>query len=176
MTTSDHGFHQISIVDVFLELQPILLKIVTSYTKSNLVAQDLTQEIYFKVISLAKSFPNHDDARHYLVRIAINSSIDHLRTDERRRKLLMGSFEIFEHYSPSEKSLEDVLIVEETLKTIDHVLTDLPEKYKQALYLSRVEGLTHVQIAKTMGVSKSSVEKYIIKALAHCQKLIDFED
>lgn len=176
MTASVYPFKEISIVDVFLELHPMLLKIVTSHTKSNQVAQDLTQEIYFKVISLTKSFPTHDDARHYLIRIAINISIDHLRTDERRRKLLMGSLEIFENYSPAHQRPEEILIVEETLKTMDHVLSELPEKYKQALYLSRVEGLTHLEIAKTMGVSKSSVEKYIIKALSHCQNVIDLDD
>jgi RNA polymerase sigma-70 factor (ECF subfamily) len=175
-STLDSTGGDVSIVNVFLEIRPMLLRVINSHTKSNQIAQDLTQDIYFKVISLAKSFPTHDDARNYLIRIAINLSIDHLRTDERRKQLLLGSMELFNNYQNDDKKPEDILIIQEKIEVLDSTLAALPEKYKQVLYLSRMEGLTHLEIAQKLGISKSSVEKYIIRALTYCQENIIFDE
>lgn len=167
---------EVSLVDVFIDIQPLLLKLINGHTKSHQTAQDLTQDIYFKVMHLAKKFPSHDDARNYLIRIAINLSIDHIRTNERRRQLLLGSIELFNNYQHSEKPPEDALLIKEKVQAVNSALSTLPEKYRLALYLSRMEGLTHLEIAEKLGISKSSVEKYIIRALAHCLETITFED
>jgi DNA-directed RNA polymerase specialized sigma24 family protein len=43
------------------------------------------------------------------------------------------------------------------------------------LFLSRVEGFTHAEIAEQMGVSQSLVEKYLIKAILHCRAQLVFD-
>ena len=35
--------------------------------------------------------------------------------------------------------------------------------------MSRMEGKTHAEIAAELGVSKSLVEKYAVRALLHCR-------
>ena len=45
-------------------------------------------------------------------------------------------------------------------------LEELDERSRDAFILHRLEGMKHAQIAELYGVSVSSVEKYIIKALA----------
>ncbi|MDP0907482.1 RNA polymerase sigma factor, partial [Klebsiella pneumoniae] len=149
------------IVDVFVDLHPTLQRIVTYRTGSRQVAQDLTQDIYFRILNLANQFPSHDDARNYLIRVAMNASTDYVRTEQRRSQLLKGTFELFENYMPSP---EDDMHYSQKIKEIDDALSSLPEKSREILYLSRVEGLTHAQIAEKLGVSRSLVEKYAVKA------------
>ena len=55
----------------------------------------------------------------------------------------------------------------ETLSFIYQALSDLPQNQRQAFILNRAKGMTYSEIAAQMGVSVSSVEKYILEALKH---------
>jgi RNA polymerase sigma-70 factor (ECF subfamily) len=66
---------------------------------------------------------------------------------------------------PSE---EDLALVREALVAIDRLLHGLPPKVRQAFLLSRLEGLTHVQIAAALELSVATIERYLKQAFAHC--------
>lgn len=51
---------------------------------------------------------------------------------------------------------------------VKRALDDLPFAARASLLLSRIEGLTHAEIARRLGVSTSMVTKHVIFALAHC--------
>ncbi|WP_315708133.1 RNA polymerase sigma factor [Brenneria uluponensis] len=157
------------IVDIFVDLHPTLQRIVTYRTGSKQVAQDLTQDIYFRILNLANQLPTHDDARNYLIRIALNASTDYIRTEQRRMQLLKGTCELFESYMPSP---EEDLHYSQQIKEIDVALSSLPEKSREILYMSRVEGMTHGEIAEKLGVSRSLVEKYAVRAVLHCRDVL----
>ena len=158
------------VVDIFLDLHPMLERIVSYRTGSRQVAQDLTQDIYFRVLNLANEFPTYDDARNYLIRVAINASTDFVRTEKRRQQLLNGTFELFENYMPSP---EENLYYGQQVTEIDNALSALPEKCRKVLYMSRVEGMTHAEIADKLGVSRSLIEKYAVKAVIHCRNFME---
>ncbi|MNT22513.1 putative RNA polymerase sigma factor FecI [compost metagenome] len=48
------------------------------------------------------------------------------------------------------------------------MLDGLGPKIKQAFLLSQLEGLGYAEIAQRLGVSVSSVKKYMAKAAEHC--------
>jgi RNA polymerase sigma factor (sigma-70 family) len=54
----------------------------------------------------------------------------------------------------------------QSLNVVIAVLEELDERTRDAFILHRLEGMKHAEIAELLGVSVSSVEKYIIKALA----------
>ncbi|MFC1397952.1 RNA polymerase sigma factor [Acinetobacter lactucae] len=168
MYLNANDINTISLMNVFFEIRPALYNIILKQTKSTQTAQDLTQDLFLKVKKLSNTFPSNDDARNYLIRIAINAAKDHVRGERRRQQLLQGSIELFENYQPS-NLIEDNYILEEQINIIDSSLKELPEKYRQILYLSRIEGYTHAEIAEKLSISKSAVEKYIMKALIHCR-------
>ncbi|BES83232.1 DNA-directed RNA polymerase sigma-70 factor [Pectobacterium araliae] len=156
-----------NVVDVFVDIHSMLQRIVAYRTGSKHVAQDLTQEMYFRVLGLTNTFPTYDDARNYLIRIALNAATDHVRTEQRHTQLLGGAIQLFENYEPSP---EEGLYVKQQIIEIDNALADLPQKCRDVLYLSRIEGMTHEEIAEKLGVSRSLVEKYAIRALLHCRE------
>lgn len=157
------------VVDLFVGLQPTLQRIVTYRTGSRQVAQDLTQDMYFRILKLADQFPTQDDARNYLIRIALNASTDYVRTEQRRSQLLKGTLELFENYMHSP---EENLHHDQQIREIDSALSELPEKSREILYMSRVEGMTHSEIAEKLGVSRSLVEKYAVRAVLHCREVM----
>jgi RNA polymerase sigma-70 factor (ECF subfamily) len=154
------------VMSVYINTQKILEKIISYRTGSKQVGQDLTQDLYFKVIDMAQKFPTTDDTRNYLIRMAINSSIDYRRVEYRRSEILKGVLAIFEtkEYLPEYNTelLEELELIESSMNT-------LPEKSRTILYLSRIEGLTHKEISEILNVSQSTIEKHIIRALTHCR-------
>ena len=53
-------------------------------------------------------------------------------------------------------------------RLIDAMLDGLSGKTREAFLLSQLEGLTYSDIAQKLGVSASSVKKYVARAVEHC--------
>lgn len=56
------------------------------------------------------------------------------------------------------------------------LLNELPPACRNAFIMNKVEGRTHREIARHLGVSVSMVEKHIMRALVHCRDLIREDD
>lgn len=53
-------------------------------------------------------------------------------------------------------------------------VAELPERTREIFRLNRLEGLTHAEVARQLGISDSSVQKHLSKALAYVmQRLQD---
>jgi RNA polymerase sigma factor (sigma-70 family) len=154
------------VMGVFMEARRSLERVMAYRVGCRHTAQDLTQELYLRVLKLASTFPTQDDARRYLVRMAINAATDHVRVEGRRTELLAGALSLFEDHPATP---EDVMVAGDQLRSIESALQELPDKCRDVLYLSHVEGLTHAEIAERLGVSRSLVEKYSVRALMHCK-------
>ncbi|MEX5593816.1 RNA polymerase sigma factor [Pseudomonas orientalis] len=159
----------VNALDVFVEIRDSIFRIALHRTGTIHGAQDVTQDICLKVMSLANEFETYDDARNYLIRIAINASTDALRSERRRLKLLEGAATLFMGYSSSpENDCKNAQII--TL--LGQALNELPPKCRDILYLSRIEGMTHSEIAIKLNVSRSLVEKYTVRAILHCREFL----
>lgn len=49
------------------------------------------------------------------------------------------------------------------------LLNELPVACRTAFIMNKVEGLSHREIAETLGISVSMVEKHMLRALSHCR-------
>lgn len=131
-------------------------------------AADLATELYLKLRRINPLCYSEGEAWTYLYRMAKSAAIDHIRTVRRREALLNGAADLVE---PEEAIAPDRrMAAEDQMKIIEGALAELPEKARTMLMLSRVQGLTHGEIANELGVSKSLIEKYIARALLHCRE------
>lgn len=154
------------VLGVFLGYQARLKRLLASRLRSAQAAEDLAQDLYFKLPRVSEHFPSPDDARRYLTRMALNAALDHQRVEGRRAELLEGLAEAWQDETPS---AEQSLIAQDELAQLEQVLKELPPKCRDVLYMSRVQGMTHAEIAAALGVSKSLVDKYAVRALLHCR-------
>ena len=69
--------------------------------------------------------------------------------------------------------MEDTVDAQQTLKTIEEALFELPTKCRQAFVMHRQNNLSYPVIAQQLGVSTSMVEKYIIQALKHFRNKLE---
>ncbi|MDW2980770.1 MAG: RNA polymerase sigma factor [Rhodanobacter sp.] len=162
---------------IFLEIQPSLERVIRRRVGDAQAAQDLAQDLYLRFQRIAEQLPNEDEARRYLMRMATNAAIDHLRSENYRMQLLVGVLTLFDRH---EKDIVDPTAdparsaeMQEQYQLIDAGLSALPSICGDILYLSRVEGLTHAEIGEKLGLSKSSIEKYMMRALRECRRRVE---
>ena len=69
-----------------------------------------------------------------------------------------------------DNTVEQELYQKLKLERLSKVLSTLPENNRRAILLRKLYCLSHKEVAKKMGVSVSSVEKYIATGLRMCKQ------
>ncbi len=64
-----------------------------------------------------------------------------------------------------EPAADDVVMARERLRLVIEAVRELPAQVQEAFRLHKLEGLSHAETAAAMGVSRSSVEKYLMTCL-----------
>ena len=131
-------------------------------------AADLTHDTYLRILRAGRT-PDAAQSRQHLARIANGLVIDLYR----RRRIEAAYLEAIERLPlslvPSE---EDRALAIEALIQIDAILHGMPAKAREALLLCKLDGMSYRDIAARLGVSVSSVEKYIASALVACDQAL----
>ena len=74
--------------------------------------------------------------------------------------------------APTVPSVEDRLLILETLHQIDAMLDGLGAKVRTAFLLSQLEGLAYADIAARLNVSERTVKRYMVQAFEQCILLL----
>lgn len=149
---------------LYLEHRDWLTLFIRRRTGCEDIAADLVQDTYLRLLSSGK-LPDYHNSRRFLTHIAKGLVIDryrHKRIEQSYLEYLQDN--PTEHAPSPEKQAQMV----EALAELDAILHKIPHKARQALLLSRLEGLSYKEIALQLNVSVSSVEKYIARALQSC--------
>ncbi len=166
MAFSEHDIYQI-----FLNTRPQIHNFVRQRIRCQDTAADLIQDVYLRLLLLKPPPSSEIEVRAWLFTVASNLSLDHLRTQKRRGELLGqylgGASEIDETAVP-----ERAAHAHDQLQHIQSALAELSEQCAEILFLSRIEGLSHLEIAAQLQISTSWVEKQLAKALQHCRNAV----
>lgn len=124
--------------DIFLYLKSI--------TQSEQMAEELTQETFFKALKSLDKFKGDCDVRTWLCQIAKNSYYSYCRKNKR-----MSYEEIPENTEDSTVSVELSLENSETSALIHKILHNMSEPYKEVFTLRVFGELSYKQIAQLFG-------------------------
>ena len=100
--------------------------------------------------------------------LALNLLLDRLRADGRRDKRFVAS-ELGEDRDSGEPSAEDVLAQRQRVRLLAEVIDELPPRQREVFLMHKFDGLSHAEIAEKLGISRSMVEKHVMRALAFCR-------
>lgn len=131
-------------------------------TKSPEKAQDLAQDIFIKLWENRGKLADVRQEDAYIYRLSRNVILDFLR----KRVFDTGNVELLINYfEDSSVNPQEKLEYRELEETLQSAIAQLPGKVKEVFVLSRVEGLTHEQIAKRLDISVVTSKTYIVRAL-----------
>lgn len=128
-------------------------------------AADLVQELFLRF--WRRPSAPLEDLGSYLIRSAHNLAIDHLRSEGARTRNEAGLLP--EQRGDSSVSLDAALEAGSDLRRVEVALRGLPERTRHIFLLNRIHGQTYGQIARSMALSQSSVEKHMMRALQVCK-------
>ena len=131
-------------------------------------AADLVQDTFVRVLSSRKAFDVREP-RAYLSSIARSLMIDGFRRRALEQSYLDALAALPE---PLDISPEARALIIETLLEIDRLLDGLGPRCREIFLLAQLDGLSHVEIGRRLGVSTNTVRKYVVRGLTECLLLM----
>ena len=159
-----------ALLAAYFERRAELTRYFRARTGSAMEAEDMIQELYLKVVAVGETTDILNPGA-YLYRLGSNLMLDRLR--QRRRaaardhdylrshSLVVAGQEVAD-LAPA----DEALAARQRLAQLLAIVETLPPRTRQAFRLHKFDGLTHVQTAERLGISRSAVEKHISAALA----------
>lgn len=125
--------------------------------------EDAIQDVAVEL--LERGIVDIEEPRSYLARGIANGVIDR----HRRRGIIpfRALDELAEHEHPTVADGQSAYYTSELLTALMAALQELPPACQRVYLQHRLEGWSHAEIAEDMGISRSMVEKHMIRALQH---------
>lgn len=148
--------------EIFTRFRPRVISYLTRITKSHVDAEELSQEIFLKLWFNRETLDSVKLPEHYIFVMARNRALDHLRKaalDSRMRRNIWASI------SERTEAADEQAIGYDAARLIREATEKLSAQRQTVLKLSRIEGLTHDQIAMQLSISKNTVKNHIVASL-----------
>jgi RNA polymerase sigma-70 factor (ECF subfamily) len=140
-------------------------------TGNAVVAEDLVQESFLRVLKYRKGFSARAAFTTWLYRLVRNVCVDHLSAEARDRKRAESVAQEQKHAS----EFEDPIEPDARLETLRAALYALPPDRREVLVLSRYEGMSYAEIAEvcetTVGAIKVRAHRAMRELRHHFEEL-----
>ncbi len=135
-------------------------------TMDRVISQDLTQNLFFRIIKYRKSFKNDMSVKAWIYQMARNLHIDY-------RNQLKKSGDIFTRSGvmPSDVIDEEADYPEDDYERLEKAMLYLDADKKELLVLSRYQGLKYEEIAVITNQSVSAVKVAVHRAIKHLRTI-----
>lgn len=164
------------LIDAYLRKRADLVRFFTLRTRSAEAAEDIVQDLYLKLQGMEPPADLHSPEA-YLYRIGSNLMLDRMKQQRRQsaRDATWGREAAGDGPEPvaEEAPADEAIASRQRLARLMAGLDTLPPKVAEAFRLHKFDGLTHAEVATRMGVSRSSVEKYLMTALKALMARVD---
>jgi RNA polymerase sigma factor (sigma-70 family) len=149
---------------LFREHNRTLVRFINARLRNEQEANEIAQEAYVKMLQLDRCPGTASFMRHYLFRVAENLAVDRIRQRYARSRLdqLASIDDLFQ-----EALAERTVLAGQELALLRAAVAELPEKYREAFRLIKLEDNSFPQAASLMRLSERMVRKYITRALIY---------
>jgi RNA polymerase sigma-70 factor (ECF subfamily) len=140
---------------------PILFRVAYRIAGSEEAAEDLCQEAFFRLHERNMVFPNPEEAKYWLIRVAKNAALNYAKRKERERKAYQRAFR---EDRRTEETGEGILVKHETREEVREALEKLPDNLRIVLILKEYGELNYKEIGRTLGISEGNVKVRVFRA------------
>ncbi|MBO9633658.1 MAG: RNA polymerase sigma-70 factor [Chitinophagaceae bacterium] len=147
---------------LFHYFTPRLQPFVYSIVKSEGVAEEIVQEVMLRVWTHREAIVEKENPSSWIFTVASNLAISWLRRLAVERKYIDSIKTTVEENQKN--SVEERLIYRENEQLLKTAIGQLPPQQQQIYRMSRLEGLTHKEIAEKLGISPNTVKNHMVAA------------
>lgn len=126
----------------------LILRLSYTYLKSTHDAEDICQTVFLKLLTSGQTFDSPAHEKAWIIRTTANACKDALRSTFRRRTVALEAAA-----STAAPEAPDSAVLEAVM--------ELPENYREAVYLHYYEGYSVREIAGLLGRSEAAVTAHL---------------
>lgn len=140
------------------------------FLRNSEAAEDATQEVFVKMMKHAHQFNGEAKLSTWLFSITANLCRDYLRKSDNKAK--DDEEALLTMAAPAEYSPAHVLETRETERRVRDALQKLTPEQREAILLSRYQGLSYAEIAQISGCSEGAVKTRVFRAMETLKKIL----
>ena len=151
-----------AIEELYNYYYPRLYNFSRTFLKLKEGIDDILQEVFIKIWQNRKNIKTPDTFNSYIFIITRNLLLNELRSrlNNKKMKDKVGKLAISVEYSFIEQSE-----FHDLKEKIDIAISQLPLRQKEIFILSRVDGLSHKEIAEKLAIQSKTVEYHIARSI-----------
>jgi RNA polymerase sigma-70 factor (family 1) len=144
-----------------------LLRSARTLVRDEAVAEDLVQEAFVRLWDWRTRLEAETPLRAWLYRTVRNLALNLRRDATTRQHLLSDPAALASAASPRPAPSPDANVTGDDLAArVSALVDDLPPRQREALLLTRMEGMSHSEVADVMGCAPRTVNNHLVSALA----------
>lgn len=164
--------------ELFEKHQRAIVNFAYHFVANRQRAEEIAQDVFLQIYRAAERYEPHAKFTTWLYRIATNACLNEVRRPEHRhpkrplehvpddeRKRAEIAFP-----DPAAVAGDDALAGRQLEAKIREVLADLPPNQRAALLMSRVDGMSYLEVAEALETSESAVKSLVFRATATMRK------
>ena len=128
------------------------------------LADDILQEVYIKASQKIEQLEARDKLKNWLYRITHNTIMDFYRSHQNHEELVDNQVE--------EEVPDEVVNLQTMGQCLRPMFDCLPEKYREAMILSELDGLSQQAVADQLGLSLSGTKSRIQRGRVKLKKIL----
>lgn len=129
---------------------------------------DCAQEAFLAAYRNLWRYSSEHTFRAWIYAIARNKAIDLIRKKKKEVPLMIDEGIVDQHPGP-----EDVWLAKEQAIHVQEILEELPERYRQALYLRYQQDLSYDEISMILNIPVSSVKTHLHRGKEKLRQIIE---
>ena len=147
-----------------------VLKIAYLYVEDQQLAEDIFQEVFYKVMKNYHKFEHLSSEKTWLIRITINTCKDLLRTSWLRRVTTFGTLEE-QNQTQYEQPFD--MTQSESNNELYEMIMKLPQRYKEVILLFYYEDFSYDEMAKILNIPKGTVQSRLARGREKLKKMME---
>ena len=159
---------QEALLDTLLALQPALQLTAEKLLRSEADAEDTVQETVIDLWQRRNELEHVRDLRAYAMQSLKNRCISFLR---KSRDIATDRIELFDSVD-DDAIREEVALTEERAARLDTMMAQLPERQREAVTMRYIEGVSHEEMQRRLGMSSTNVYATLSRAMSALKSLI----
>ena len=146
------------------KIKYFVFNIVKDYEK----AEDITQDVFLYV--LEHKLREGYSFKYYIFLVAKSRALNYKNMEKRRTDI--NEKYLFKEAENKKQDIVDIIEREENKKKIIEAINELDDKYKNAIYLVKIEGLSYKETSQILGISLSNIKVLIHRGKKELRKIL----
>ena len=146
------------------KIQYFICNIIKDYQK----AEDITQEVFIYI--LQNNVREDCSFKYYIYLVAKSRAINYINMEKRHTDL--NEKYVFPEAEEIQKDVSEIIIKEETKKELKEAIDKLDDKYKNAIYLTKIEELSYNETAQILDETIENTKVLVHRGKKELRKIL----